>query len=89
MMQALTAPAAPPATGDKGQYDMVARLDSNHRRANVFDNASSFMAEHHRLHRNTPFAAHHVKVRAAQTHRRDAHQHLSRPRRIERDVLNR
>ena len=68
---------------------MIAGLDAADRVADLFDDARGLVAQHHRPHRDPPLAAHDVIVGAAQAHRGDAHQHFGRPRRIERDALDR
>ena len=88
MVQALPAPMALSASRDESENDVIARLDAADRGADLFDHAGSLVAQHHRPHRHPPLAAHDVIVGAAQAHRGNAHQHLGRPRRIERDALD-
>jgi hypothetical protein len=89
MMQASPAPSARSAAGNEGQYDVVTRFSAAHRGANFFDYTSSFMAEHHRLHRHTALTAHHMIIGATQAYGRNAHQNFSRCRRIELDAFDR
>ena len=89
MMQALPAPMALSAGRDEGEDDVIARLDAADRLTDLFDHARGLVAQHHRPHRHPPLAAHDVIVGTAQAHRGNAHQHLGRPRRIERDALDR
>ncbi len=68
---------------------MIAAIDASNIYACLFDHTRGFVAEHHRPHCDAPLALHDVVVRPAEADCCHTHQHLRRPGRIERDLLNR
>gem|GEM_PF-4090907 len=57
--------------------------------ANLFNDACSFMAQHHRPHCHATLATDHVIIGAAQTYCGEAHQYFRGTWRIERNTLDR